>query len=167
MYLTSAWGHVPSQHLRRWGYRRLFGLTIPRTSVIYSGAEIRAPYNVVIGEFTSIGHHAILDGRGGLTIGSNVNLSTGVWIWTNEHDAQDPDFKITSAPVAIEDYAWLSCRVVVLPGVIIGRGAVVAAGAVVTKDVEPFTIVAGVPAKPIGKRSPALRYCLSGYVPIV
>ena len=89
-----------------------------RTTVIYGGAEIRAPEKVTIGEHTIIGHHAILDGRSGLTIGSNVNLSTGVWIWTLQHDPQSPKFVLSGAPVVVEDYAWLSCRTVILPGVL-------------------------------------------------
>jgi maltose O-acetyltransferase len=72
----------------------------------------------------------------------------------------DPNFGCESAPVVIEDFAWISCRTVVLPGTRIGKGAVVAAGAVVTKDVEPYSIVAGVPAKKIGERSRDLNYYL-------
>lgn len=84
----------------------------------------------------------------------------GVWIWTMEHDPQDPYFRAQGAPVIIEDYAWISCRVTIMPGVTIGKGAVVAAGAVVTKDVPPYAIVAGVPAKIIGERTKDLRYTL-------
>ncbi len=84
----------------------------------------------------------------------------GVWIWTMEHDPQDPYYRGTGGPVNIHDYAWISCRVVILPDVTIGKGAVVAAGAVVTKDVAPYAIVGGVPAKTIGKRTEDLRYQL-------
>ncbi len=84
----------------------------------------------------------------------------GVWIWTMEHDPQDPLYRVKGGPVIIEDYVWISCRVVILPGVTIGEGAVVAAGAVVTKDVAPYTIVGGVPAKEIGTRTKDLRYRL-------
>jgi len=78
-----------------------------------------------------------------------------------QHNVNDPDFRGESAPVIIGDYAWISCRTVLLPGVRIGEGAVVAAGAVVTKDVEPYAIVGGVPAKNIGERSQGLRYRLN------
>ena len=84
----------------------------------------------------------------------------GVWIWTMEHDPQDSYYGVKGGAVTIEDYAWISCRVVILPGVTIGKGAVVAAGAVVTKDVAPYTIVGGVPAKKIGTRTKDLRYQL-------
>lgn len=158
-------GLIPSQHVRKFFYSRVFGMKIDRTAIIYGGAEVRSPRNVCIGKHTSVGHHAILDGRRGLTIGENVNLSTGVWIWTLQHDPQSPDFATTGGPVVIEDYVWVSCRAVILPGVRIGKGAVVAAGAVVTKDVPPYAIVGGVPAKVIGERTHDLRYELKWYQP--
>lgn len=159
-FLMLQWvGKVPSQRIRRWAYRR-FGIRIGRDTVIYNSCEIRDPRKVTIGDYSSIGDHCILDGRGVLTIGNSVNFSTGVWIWTMQHKVNDPDFEVETAPVVIEDFAWLSCRTVILPGVRIGQGAVVAAGAVVTKDVEPYAIVAGIPAKKIGERSRDLRYQL-------
>jgi acetyltransferase-like isoleucine patch superfamily enzyme len=158
-------GLIPSHHLRKLTYSRLFGMQLDPTATIYGGTEVRSPRNVRIGKHSSIGHHAILDGRMGLTIGENVNLGTGVWIWTLEHDPQSPDFATVGGPVTIEDYAWVSCRVVILPGVRIGRGAVVAAGAVVTKDVPPYAIVGGVPARVIGERTSDLRYQLTWHQP--
>jgi len=163
--LGRAIGFVPSHRLRRLLYRRVLHMSIADTAIIYGGAEIRDGWNITIGENTSIGHHAILDGRDGLTIGDNVNLSTGVWIWTLQHDPQSPTFAVEGGPVVIEDHAWLSCRVTVLPAVRVGRGAVVAAGAVVTKSVDPFTIVGGVPAKVIGERSREMRYTITWHQP--
>jgi acetyltransferase-like isoleucine patch superfamily enzyme len=151
-------GKIPSQHLRHWVYRQLYQLKLGQDSVIFNNCEIRDPHRIVIGDYTSIGDHCILDGRGGLTIGNSVNLSTGVWIWTMEHMVNDPGFNNHVAPVFVEDHAWISCRTVLLPGVRIGKGAVVAAGAVVTKSVEPYAIVGGVPAKKIGERSQDLNY---------
>ena len=158
-------GKVPSHLIRAFLYRAL-GLRLGRRAVIYSGAEIRHPRLIDIGNSSIIGHNAILDGRKGIRIGSNVNLSTGVWIWTVQHDYQDPDFADVGAPVEIQDYVWISCRVIILPGVIIGEGAVVAAGAVVTKSVPPYTIVGGVPAKKIGDRPRGQRYDLGASLPI-
>jgi acetyltransferase-like isoleucine patch superfamily enzyme len=150
-------GLIPSHVIRKFLYRAA-GMALGRDTWIYGGAEIRHAKNISIGDGTVIGNGAILDGRLGLKIGKNVNFSTGVWIWTLQHDWQAPDFRDTGGPVSIGDYAWLSCRVVVLPGVTIGEGAVVAAGAVVTKDVEPYTLVGGVPAKPLGQRPRGLNY---------
>lgn len=158
-------GYIPSQRIRLFLYRRAFRMTLGKSTVIYGGAEIRDAWNIRIGEHTIVGHGAVLDGRRGLTIGENVNLSSGVWIWTLQHDPQSPVFGINGGPVVIDDYAWVSCRAIVLPGVTIGRGAVVAAGAVVTKSIEPYTIVGGIPARPIGRRSDRLTYTLTGYQP--
>jgi maltose O-acetyltransferase len=71
---------------------------------------------------------------------------------------QDPDFVESFAPVVIGDRVWIGLRALVLGGVTIGEGAIVAAGAVVTKDVAPYTIVAGVPAVSVGERTRGLRY---------
>lgn len=159
-------GHIPSHSIRNLIYRGL-GLKLRKSSVIYGKAEIRSPKNITIGANTIIGHNAILDGRGGIEIGDNVNFSTGVWIWTAQHDKNDPFFKILTGRVIIEDYAWVACRVTILPGVRIGKGAVVCSGAVVTKDVAPYTIVAGVPASQIGERSRDLRYELKDFLPFI
>ncbi len=153
-------GKLPSQRLRHWIYRRIYHLKLGKDSVIFNSCEIRDPHRITIGDFTSIGDQCTLDGRGGLTIGNSVNFSTGVWIWTMQHQVNARDFGCESAPVIIEDFAWISCRAALLPGVRIGKGAVVAAGAVVTRNVKPYAIVAGVPAKIIGERSKELRYQL-------
>ncbi|HYR94007.1 MAG TPA: acyltransferase [Methylomirabilota bacterium] len=114
--------------------------------------------SITIGKYTVINRQCCLDGRGGLRIGDNVSISPGVWLLTDEHDMNDPYFAEMLGPIEIEDYVWLGSRAMVLPGVRIGKGAVVAAGAVVTKDVAPYQVVGGVPARPLGTRSTDLRY---------
>ena len=136
----------------------LMGLTVGREAHIYGGMEIRDPGRITIGDGSVIGLNAILDGREGITIGRNVNLSSEVAIWTLQHDPQAANFGTKGGPVVVEDRAWLSFRCTVLPGVTIGEGAVVAAGSIVTKDVAPFTIVAGIPAEQIGERNRDLTY---------
>lgn len=154
--------YIPSHIFRNFLYKNIFHMNIGKNVVIYYGAEIRAPWNIHIGEGTVIGDKAILDGRSGIKIGKNVNFSTGVWIWTNQHKVNDISFGIEGKPVIIEDRVWLSNRTIILPGVTVGEGAVVAAGAVVTKSVEPFVIAGGVPARKIGEREKQIGYLFHG-----
>ena len=123
--------------------------------------EIRCPWNIYIGDYTTINKNVLLDGRGGeVVIGNCVDIAQDTRIWTLQHDYDSPDYKAKGKSVVIKDYAWLASGVTILPGVIIGEGAVIATGAVVTKDVESYTIVAGVPAKQIGTRNKNLNYKL-------
>ena len=130
----------------------------------------RASYNLFIGEGSIIGDRAILDARrGGIRIGKNVNIGTGVSFWTGQHDYNDPYFRSMPnkrGPINVEDRVWIGPGVIILHDVTIGAGAVVAAGAVVTKDVPPYTLVGGIPAKPIAKRNTNLVYEFNGeYLP--
>lgn len=113
-----------------------------------------------------VGDNVILDARKGLTIGRNVNFSSNVSVYTLQHNHRSPDFSCDfgdrKMSVEIGDRAWLGSNVVVLPGVTIGEGAVCCAGCVVTKDVEPFTVVAGIPAKKVGERPRQLDYIFRG-----
>lgn len=151
---------APSHAFRLWAYR-LVGMTIGERAHIYGGLEVREPDRVEIGGASIVGHNVILDGRSGIKIGKNVNISSEAAIWTLQHDPQSPSFGTTGGQVVVDDRAWLSFRCTVLPGVHIGEGAVVAAGSIVTKDVEPFTIVAGIPARKIGVRTRDLDYDLA------
>jgi len=106
---------------------------------------------ITIGDWVYIGPGARMSGSGGLTIGNNVAIGPDVTILTSNHRTDDPDWlpfgpEVDRKAVVIEDHVWIGTRVVVLPGVTIGTGAVVAAGSVVTKDVPPCAIVAGNPA---------------------
>ena len=122
------------------------------------------PNALWLGGGTIIGDNALLDARGGLIFGRNVNLSSNVSIYTLQHDHRDPDFKCTklNAKVTIDDRAWIGSNAIVLPGVHIGEGAVCCAGCVVTHDVEPYAVVAGIPARKVNERPKVLRYDFDG-----
>lgn len=144
-------GYVPSHHVRRFFYR-LCGIKIGSGSTIHTGARFYNPRNISIGEDTIIGEGVVLDGRGKLNIGNHVDFASEVMVYNCEHNVHSSDFAAMCGSIAIEDYVFVGPRAIILPGVKIGRGAVVAAGAVVTKDVGEFDIVGGVPAKVIGAR---------------
>jgi acetyltransferase-like isoleucine patch superfamily enzyme len=158
MQSTMLLGRLPGRRLRTALARRALGLRIDRGAVLYQWRDLRYPQGIEIGAGTVIGHWATLDGRRGLKIGRNVNLSSEAALWTLQHDPDDREFGVRGGPIVVEDHAWISFRATVLPGVRIGRGAVVAAGAVVTGDVEDYAIVGGIPAKRIGTRSRDLDY---------
>lgn len=163
-YVIYQIGLIPSCHLRHALYKGL-GVKMGKNVVFHFRTELRAPEKLKIGEGTIIGDNAILDARRGLVIGNNVNLSSNVSIYTLQHDYQDPDFKCTNRhdmAVTIDDRVWLGSNVIVLPGVHLGEGAVCCAGCVVTKDVEPYSVVAGIPACKITERTRNLNYNFDG-----
>jgi len=144
-------GHVPSHHFRRLVYK-LGGISIGKGSTLHMGIRFYNARNIKIGQDSIIGEGTVLDGRGKLLIGDHVDIATGVMIYNSEHDINDPDFKAKSYPVEILDFVFIGPRAIILPGIKIGKGAIIAAGAVVTKDVKDFSIVGGVPAEVMGER---------------
>ena len=143
--------YLPSKNLRYWGLR-FFGMKISPNVRFYNGFHIRDPRKITIKEGVSIGPKVLLDGRKGLIIGENAVIAYEAIIWTLNHDYNDIHFCGKGGEVIIGPYAWICSRSIILPGIMIGEGAVVASNAVVTKNVEPYAIVAGVPAKKIGDR---------------
>ncbi len=153
-------GHLPTSFLRVAIYRRCFGMKIARGVKIAPGCIIWGPGRITIGEGSIVNRCVILDGRFPLTIGSNVSVSIFAIVLTLEHDLSAADFRPVGGPVVIGDRAFIGTRAIVLPGITIGEGAAVAAGAVVTKQVAPYTIVGGVPAKIIKVWTKNLTYRL-------
>lgn len=154
-------GKVRSHHFRR-ALLRSYGAKIDSSAAIYHGVQVRRAEALQIGANTSIGEDAILDARGGLVIGQRVNFSSQVHVWTVQHDWRAAAFDYVKRGVTIDDYVWVGPRVTILPGCHIGEGAVIAANAVVSGDVEPYTLVGGVPAKKIGDRPRGLDYLPAG-----
>lgn len=136
--------------------------SIGKHASVLREVTILHPRNISIGENSVINSKVLLDGRDGqLIIGNNVDIAREVNIWTLEHDINDDMHATIGGDVIIEDYVWIASRATILPNVKIGKGAVVAACSVVTKDVPPNSIVAGCPAKIIGKRHNKLSYKLN------
>ncbi|KKW10908.1 MAG: acetyltransferase [Microgenomates group bacterium GW2011_GWC1_49_7] len=172
VFLCTLTGYISSHTIRLFLYRMLFRVKIGKHSSIHWRAEFNQPMGVSIGHNTVIGNDAFLDGRmkhfvaylkehgHPLKIGNNVSIAGEVRIYTMEHDIDSPDFAEVGAPVVIDDYVVIGTRVTILPGVHIRKGAVIASGAVVTKDVGEYEVVGGVPAKHIKDRSKDLRYTL-------
>jgi maltose O-acetyltransferase len=143
--------NVPFHSIRKFFYR-ISGMKIGKGSTIHTWARFFNPKGIEIGEDTIIGDHVFLDGRALLKIGSHVDIASHVQIYNSQHDIDSQDFGAVEAPVEIADYVFIGPRAIVLPGVKIGRGAVVAAGAVVTSDIGEFEVWGGVPTKFIRQR---------------
>lgn len=143
--------NFPSKRFRNYCLKRM-GMTFRGDARLYAGFHIRNPKGITLENGVSIGPKVLLDGRMGLTIKEGAVIGYGAIIWTLNHDYNDIHFRGKGAPVTIGKHAWVCSNSIVLPGITIGEGAVVASGAIVTHDVEPYTVVGGIPAKPIGKR---------------
>lgn len=148
---------IPFYFVRHFIYRRIFRLKIGKGSSIHLHCFINR-FKLQIGKDTAINRKCYLDTRGGLSIGDNVSISPEVHLITAQHDINDPGFKFITKPIRINNYVFIGTRAIILPGVELGEGCVVASGAVVTKSFEPYSVVAGVPAKLISKRNSELNY---------
>lgn len=142
---------VPSHVVRKLIFR-LVGLKVGRSSTIHMGVRFFSPRGVEIGEDSKIGFRTFLDGRKPLKIGNHVDIASEVMIYNSEHDIKSEKFEAIEESVEIGDYVFIGPRAIILPGVKIGKGAIVAASAVVVKNVPDFAIVGGVPAQVIGER---------------
>jgi len=156
----------PSHCVRMCCFKTL-GMKVEKGAAIYSGCQIRSPQNIKLGKRSIVGEGALLDGRRGLVVGDDVNISSGAWLWTLHHDYNSPNFEAVGSSIEIGDRAWICSRATILPGVKIGEGAVVAAGAVVVRNVAPYKVVGGIPAKEIGEREGGMTYKLGRAIPFL
>lgn len=131
---------------------RCFGAKIGKGSTFHSSARIWQPSNLIMGEKSAIGDRVDCYSVDKIVIGNQVTISQDVYICTASHDIGSPVMELKTAPIIIEDKSWVCARAIILPGIRIGEGAVIAAGAVVTKDVAPWTVVGGNPAVVISGR---------------
>jgi len=149
--------HVPSYGVRTWYLRRLLRIGVGRKTAIHMGCFVTGN-NITIGSNSVINRSTYLDGRTGLSIGNNVSIAPHVYIISLDHDPQSPSFATVNKPVVIEDYVWIGAKATILPGVRLGKGCVIGAGAVVTRGIPAYSIAVGIPAKVVGQRTHELDY---------
>ncbi len=156
---TIAW--LPSQTLRKFFYKRILGCRIGSNSCIHIGVKMLMPHRISIGDNCIVGESCFFDGRMFLEINNNINFSTGVTIWTMQHDAYSSFFDIEGGPVVVNDNVWLSFKATVLPNIVVAKNCVVGAHSLLTKSTNEEGIYFGIPAKEVRKRNTEIRYKLS------
>lgn len=158
-YFYNGWiTHIPLQ-LIRVACLRFWLAHLGKRTNIQMRCRFLNGFRVSLGSHNVVNFGCLFDGRKfNITTGSNVSIGPEATVLTLGHDPQSTDFANKGGDVVIGDRVWIGYRAIIMPGVNIGEGAVVAAGSVVTKDVEPFTIVAGIPAKTISQRNRNLSY---------
>lgn len=136
---------------KRW-LLRLFGARIASTAIVYSSAKVYYPANLTMDAYSCLASDVDCYNVAPITIGANSTVSQGAYLCTASHDISDPLNPLITAPIVIEDQAWVAAGAFVGMGVTIGQGAVVGARAAVFKSVEPWSVVGGNPAKFLKKR---------------
>ena len=160
-YVFHKWIMYIPFHYIRYLFIRTKVKSIGKNCSFLMGLEIRNGNNISIGHNCVFNKDILLDGRGGkLSIGNNVDIAQETNIWTLQHDIHDNFHGNDGGDVIIEDYVWIASRVTILPGVKLGKGCVVASNSVVTKDIPPMAVVAGIPARIITERKSKLKYQL-------
>ncbi len=152
--LNTVVSNLPVARLRYGYYRHVCGIKIGRGTSIWTGARFTGGRMnaITIGNYCSIPYNSFWVVGAPITIGDHVVFGHMVELYTSDHDPDDPAFSRRDAPIVIGDRVWIGSRAIILKGVTVGEGAVVAAGSMVTRDVAEYTIVAGRPATYIRER---------------
>jgi acetyltransferase-like isoleucine patch superfamily enzyme len=137
--------------------RRVLGFEIGPMTFIHMGCLFYG--KIKIGRNSVIGRECHL--LGDITIGNNVSITAQTYIFSATHFKDSPDFSAHSVPVVIEDYVWTGARAMILPGVRIGKGAILGAASVATKNIPEFSVAVGSPARSVSQRSRDLTYELN------
>ena len=148
---------IPSHRFRLWFYKKVMKFAIGKKSTVFLNCSFDSSSGFTMGNNCVLNAKCRMDTRGTITIGENVSISEEVVVLTADHDPYTPNFYGKIKTVNIDDYVWIGTRAMILPGVTLHKGCLVA-GAVVTKSVPPFEIWGGVPAKKIGVRNKELQY---------
>lgn len=158
LYFYNDWlTNFPNNQLRIFYLKHVLGIKIGKSCFIHMGARFRG--NIQIGNNSIIGRNCILIGH--ITIRNNVSITAETYIFATSHFIDSPTFACFYKEVVINDYAWIGARAMILPGVQIGKGAVLGAASTATKDIPDYSIFAGAPAKEIGKRTLIPDYTLT------
>ena len=136
---------------RNWLLRK-FGAKIGRGCVVFSTVRIWQPWNLELGDHVTLSEGVNCYAVDKIRIGSQSVISCDAFLCTASHDIESPSHDLTFAPIEIGEHCWVAARSIVMPGRRIGDGGVVAAGAVVVKDVAPWTVVGGNPARFLKER---------------
>ena len=131
---------------------RCFGAKIGRSVHVYPSATIYFPWNLEAGDESAVGEHALIYNLGCVTLGARVTISHGAHLCAGTHDHTKADFPLLRPPIMIGSDAWICADAFVGPGVTVGEGAIVGARAVAMKDVSPWRIVIGNPARESKRR---------------
>ena len=159
MLLLPFFMKFPSRRFRLWILKK-YHVKIGEGTVVLRNVMFWTGCNIEIGKGCVINPNTLLDGRKGkIIIGDHVDIARDCLIWTGEHDPHTHEY--IGGNVKIGDYCWLGCRTIIMPGVTIGNSTICAANAVMTKDAEPDSIYAGIPAKKISTRNRTKDYVLS------
>jgi len=150
--------NIPSHTIRLWYYRNVMNFKIGKGCTIFMNCKFDCAGCLTMGVNSVINANCRLDSRGGLEIGSNVSISEDVIFLTADHNEDLIGVSGREKKIVIKDYVWIGTRAMVLPGVTVEKGATVAAGSVVTRNVDYLNIVAGVPAKKINVRPENFNY---------
>lgn len=153
----------PFHPVRALAMARLGGVELDPSATIQRRVRLTTRRGVVVGARSVLNMGVVLDGRGGLRIGADTNISRRVELWTADHDPDSPDFAGRLAPVEIGSRVWLATGVIVLPGSVVEDGAVVGAGSVLNGLAPRFTVNAGVPCRPLRSRSSEAQQQLPRY----
>ena len=139
-------------------YLKMFGIYLGRQTVLHRKCKFFHVGKMKVGKNSVINFGCYLDNRRGIYIGNNVGIAHNSKIYTLGHDFDDPTFRTKGASVYIRDNVFIFSNAMIMPGITIGEGSIVLAGSVVTKDVEPWTVVGGNPARKIRERSKEIDY---------